>query len=180
MTKVLVTYASEHGGTAQIAQAIAKVLRQFDLEVTAKRMNEIESLADYGAVVLGSAIYVGDWLPEAHKFLEKHQVTLSEKPLWLFSSGPTGTGDALSLLDGALVPLSLEELVGFIHPREIRVFHGKIDLRRLPPNEREMIKAANVPRGDYRNWEAIKRWATEISQALSIHAITKSKVPVDA
>jgi menaquinone-dependent protoporphyrinogen oxidase len=180
MTKVLVTYASEHGGTAQIAQTIAKVLRQFDLDVTAKRMDSIETIADYEAVVLGSAIYVGDWLPEAQKFLEKHHVVLSEKPLWLFSSGPTGTGDALSLLDGALVPPALEELVASIHPREICVFHGKIDLRRLAPQERELIKAANVPRGDYRDWEAIKRWATEISRALTIQAITKPSLVVDA
>jgi menaquinone-dependent protoporphyrinogen oxidase len=179
MTKVLVTYASEHGGTAQIAQTIAKVLRQFDLEVTAKRMDAIDSLADYEAIVLGSAIYVGDWLPEAQKFLEKHQARLAELPLWLFSSGPTGAGDPVSLLDGALVPPSLEKLIDTIKPREIRVFHGKIDLRRLPPKEREFIKVANVPRGDYRDWEAIKRWATEISRALTVHSLTKLAVSVE-
>ena len=122
---------------------------------------------------------VGDWLPEAQTFLEQHQLNLSQKPVWLFSSGPTGTEDALKLLDGALVPPKLEKLVAAINPREIRVFHGKIDLRRLPPQERELIKGANVPRGDYRDWDAIKRWATEISRALTVHAITKATVTVD-
>jgi menaquinone-dependent protoporphyrinogen oxidase len=180
MTKVLVSYASEHGGTAQIAQTIAKVLRQFKLEVTAKRIEGLDFIGDYDAVVLGSAIYMGDWLPEAANFLKKHQVTLSEKPLWLFSSGPTGTGDALKLLNGALVPPNLETLIASLQARDIRIFHGKIDLRRLPPQAREMIKAANIPRGDYRDWEAIKTWATEIAHALTIHAITQQPIPANA
>jgi menaquinone-dependent protoporphyrinogen oxidase len=180
MTKVLVTYASEHGGTAQIAQTIAKVLRQFNLEVTAKRMEGLDFIGDYDAIVLGSAIYLGDWLPEAGNFLEKQHAILREKPLWLFSSGPTGEGDALKLLNGAIVPPNLENLIASLHARDICVFHGKIDLRRLPPQAREMIKAANIPRGDFRDWEAIKRWASEIAHALTTHAITKQPVPADA
>lgn len=172
MTKVLVTYASEHGGTAQIAQTIAKVLRQFNLEVTSRRMEEIDNLGVYEAIVLGSAVYLGDWLPEAQKFLNKYQKQLAQVPLWLFSSGPTGSDDPVKLLNGELVPPALADLVESIHPREIRVFHGKIDLRRLPPKDREIIKAAGVPRGDYRDWASIKLWATEISRALTIHALS--------
>jgi menaquinone-dependent protoporphyrinogen oxidase len=174
MVKVLVSYASEHGGTAQIAQTIATVLRQFDLEVSLKRIDDLTNVEGFDAYIIGSAIYVGEWLPEAQEFLKCHQTTLAQMPLWLFSSGPTGQGEAAALLDGALVPPSLESLVESLHPRDIRVFHGKIDLRRLPPKEREIIKAAAVPRGDYRDWEAIKQWATEISRALTVHEISKA------
>lgn len=167
MSKVLVAYASEHGATAQIAQTIAKVLRQFNLDVTAKRVETIESLRDYHAIVLGSAIYVGDWLPEAEAFLETYQNELAVLPIWIFSSGPTGTEDPLKLLNGELVPPSVSERINSLHPREIRVFHGKIDLRRLQPDERDLIKAADMPRGDYRDWDAIKLWATNISKVLA-------------
>jgi menaquinone-dependent protoporphyrinogen oxidase len=172
MTKVLVTYASEHGSTAQIAQSIAKVLRDLHLDVSAKRIEAVHELGDYDAIVLGSAIYQGDWLPQAEQFLETHQSTLRQKALWLFSSGPTGTGDALSLVNGVLIPPRLEGLVASLQAREICVFHGKIDLRRLPPEARAVIKAAALPRGDFRDWEAIKAWSKAIAQALTIHALT--------
>jgi menaquinone-dependent protoporphyrinogen oxidase len=173
MTKVLVSYASEHGSTAQIAQTIAKVLRDFHLDVSAKRIESVHELDDYDAIVLGSAIYQGDWLPQAEQFLESHQSALRQKALWLFSSGPTGIGDALNLVNGVLIPPRLEALVASLQAREICVFHGKIDLRRLPPEDRAVIKAAELPRGDFRDWEAIKAWAKAIAQALTIHAITK-------
>jgi menaquinone-dependent protoporphyrinogen oxidase len=174
MVKVLVTYASEHGGTAQIAQTISHVLRQFEIEVSSKRIEDVTGIADYDAVIFGSAIYLGEWLPEAQRFLKHYQRALAEVPLWIFSSGPTGEGDPHKLLDGALVPAEMQELVKQIKPREIQVFHGKIDLRRLPPNQREIIKAAAVPRGDYRDWAAIKQWANDISQALTNHSIIKA------
>ena len=162
MKSVLVTYASEHGATAQIAQTIAKVLRQFNLEVTAKRVEAIQDISTYNAIVVGSAIYLGDWLPQARAFLENYQNELGSVPIWIFSSGPTGTEKPIEC-----VPNSLEALVASLHPREIRVFHGKIDLRRLQPDERELIKAADMPRGDFRDWDAIRLWATNISKVLA-------------
>jgi menaquinone-dependent protoporphyrinogen oxidase len=176
MKKVLVTYASEHGSTAQIAQTIAKVLRQFDLDVTAKRMEAIENISGYEAIVLGTAIYMGDWLPEAKNFLEIYQGKLAQLPIWIFSSGPTGSDDPVKLLHGELVPAELQSIIEAIEPREIHVFHGKIDLRRLSPAARDLIKAAAVPRGDYRDWTAIKLWASEINRALTTRAITVPRV----
>lgn len=172
MTKILVTYASEHGATAEIAQTIARVMRQFDLDVTSRRIESVQTDIDmYEAVILGSAIYLGEWLEEASAFLRRYQKDLAQMPVWIFASGPTGDGDALELLEGNAVPESVQELVESIQPREVKVFHGKIDLRRLPKNEQLIIKAAAVPRGDYRNWDEIKQWAMEVSRALTVQAL---------
>ena len=171
MTKVLVTFASSHGATAEIAQVIGIVLRDNQLAVDIRRMENIKEINSYDVVVLGSAIYIGEWLQLAQDFLTEHAATLKNRYVWLFSSGPTGEGNTLELLDGARLPQSLESIVSIIKPRDVAVFGGRIDLRRLRKNERVIIKAADVPKGDFRNWHAIKFWAQQIADALKTVAI---------
>lgn len=175
MPGVLVTYASKHGATAEIAQTIARVMRQFDLEVTSHRIEQVnKDISNYDALVLGSAVYFGDWLEEARIFIKQHQQTLAHIPVWLFASGPTGEDDAFALVNGTVIPDSIRESVDFIQPREVKIFHGKIDLRRLPGDERQIIKAARVPRGDFRDWDEIKQWAMGISRALTVQSLITS------
>jgi len=40
--------------------------------------------------VIGSAVYMGRWLPAARDLIEGHREVLSAMPVWLFSSGPLG------------------------------------------------------------------------------------------
>jgi len=171
MSKVLVTFASSHGSTVDIAQTIAKVLRENCFIVDVKRIEAVKRLEEYDAVVLGSAIYIGEWLDTATTFLVKNAKTLNQQHVWLFSSGPTGEGNPVALLNGAVVPENLEEVIKEINPRDVVVFGGKIDLRRLRKNERLIVKAAKVPKGDFRNWHAIKFWAQQIADALKTVAI---------
>lgn len=173
MVNILVTYASKHGATAEIAQTIARVMKTFEFEVTARRVGYIESVSEYDVLILGSALYLGDWIPEATDFLYQHQEELKNKRVWLFASGPTGEGDPLDLLDGDFISDELAPLIEIIAPREIKLFKGKIDLRRLPPEERRIVKAAKVARGDYRDWNAIGAWAEEIGRKLSMKTIDR-------
>ncbi len=173
MTKVLVTFASSHGATADIAHVIMKVLRYNRLTVDVVRIEEVGNLPDYDAVVLGSAIYVGEWMAEAAHFLMDNAAVLQKQHVWMFASGPTGEGNPLELLDGEVVPESLHEVMETIEPREVVVFGGKLDLRRLRHSERVIVKAAQVPKGDFRNWHAIKFWAQQIADALNTMALDK-------
>lgn len=182
MTKVLVTFASSHGATAEIAQTIGTVLRENQLLVDVTRIEGAKEINQYDAIVLGSAVYAGEWLPLAKEFLHEHVATLEKQHVWVFSSGPTGEGNPIELLDGVSFSLNVEAIIETIQPRDIVVFGGKIDLRRLRKNERHIVKAKNVPKGDFRNWHAIKFWAQQIADALKIVAIDtpcdKALVPV--
>ncbi|MDQ7026619.1 MAG: flavodoxin domain-containing protein [Anaerolineae bacterium] len=171
MTKVLVTFASSHGATAEIAQTIGTVLRKNQLLVDVTRIEGVKDVNQYDAIVLGSAIYTGEWMELAKAFLHEHAEILKKQYVWIFSSGPTGEGNPIELLDGVLFSLSVEEIIKQIQPRDVAVFGGKIDLRRLRKDERLIVKAANVPKGDFRNWHAIKFWAQQIADALKIVAI---------
>ena len=57
MTNVLVTYASKRGSTAEIAHAVADVLRGAgDLHVDCIPAGDVDAIDAYDAVVLGSAV----------------------------------------------------------------------------------------------------------------------------
>lgn len=164
--RVLVTYASKHGSTAEIAKRIGEVLRKAGLPADVMPVERVTNLVHYSVVILGSAVYIGRWRKEATKFLEENVEALAERKVWLFSSGPTGEGDAVELVDGKKLPDSLEYVVKRIKPQDIKVFHGVLDMSELSFIERWMIKRVDAPTGDYRNWDAITAWAKSIANAL--------------
>ena len=57
--RVLVTAASRHDGTREIADAIASGLAQRGVDAEARPVEQIGTLDGFDAVVAGSAIYMG-------------------------------------------------------------------------------------------------------------------------
>jgi menaquinone-dependent protoporphyrinogen oxidase len=164
--KVLVAYASKYGATEQIAEKIGEVLNQAGLSADVLPAEEVKDPSAYQAVVLGSAVYIGKWRKQAAKFLKENEKILTERPVWLFSSGPAGEGDPVELLQGWAFPSALQPIADRIQPRDIAVFHGDVDVEKVNFIERAMIKNVESPVGDFRDWEAITAWATEIAKAL--------------
>ena len=166
MKNVLVTYASRSGSTTEIAEKIAEVLRSKGENVTIQPVAGVTDLNSYNAVVLGSAVYMGHWMKEAVEFLERHEEALSTRPVWIFSSGPTGQGDPVERLHGWRFPEAQQAIADRIKPHDIVLFHGKIDIQDLNFGEKIMIRALGAPTGDFRDWNAITAWAEGIAQVL--------------
>lgn len=82
--KILVTYASRFGSTEGVAEAIGKTLAESGAQVDIFPMREVKDLSPYQAVVAGSAINAGAWLPEAMQFMHAHQSELNQKPFAAF------------------------------------------------------------------------------------------------
>ena len=165
--KVLVAYGSKHGATAEIAEAIGQAIQQAGLEVDVLSADAVDSLSPYRAVVLGSAVYAGMWRKEAINLLESQEEALAQRPVWIFSSGPTGEGDPVELLDGWRLPEPQEAVAARIAPRDIAVFHGNIEGDKLNLGEKLIVKAVKGQFGDYRDWEAIRGWAWDIARTLT-------------
>lgn len=164
--KVLVAYASKYGATTEIAERIGQVLARAGLDVDVLPAEQAGSIERYRAVVLGSGVYAGHWLKEAADFLQENAALLAQRPVWLFSSGPTGEGDPVEILDGWRFPRDQEAIADRIQPQDIALFHGKIDLSALNLGEKLIIKALKARVGDYRNWPAIEAWAGRIAGQL--------------
>ncbi len=165
-TRVLVVYATKHGATAEIAEKIGQVLRQAGLPADVLPADRAENLLSYKAVVLGSAVYIGRWRKEAAKFLKANEKALAEKLVWLFSSGPTGQGNAVELMKGWRFPRALQPIADRIRPKDIAVFHGAANISKMNFIEKWMMKNVKAPLGDFRDWNAITSWATAIADAL--------------
>jgi menaquinone-dependent protoporphyrinogen oxidase len=159
---VLVAYASKHGSTAGIAEAIADRLRERGVPADAKPVDEVDALADERAVVLGSAIYAGSWMKEAVEFVHRNAEPLAERPVWLFSSGPLG----VEVEDDEPQPRQLLEMEGIVGSVDHRVFFGALDRSKLGFGERMMVKAVKAPDGDFRDWDAIRSWADAIAEGI--------------
>ncbi len=156
--KILVTVASKHGSTYEIAETICTELRAHHIDAEVKEAGAISSLGGYDAVILGSAIYAGDWLPQAKSFAKKYRAVLAQKPLWLFSSGPLGEEHAQPVNDLKKMASPL----GNVQPRDHRVFVGKLDASELSLAERLITKAVKAPEGDFRDWDEIRAWTRGI------------------
>lgn len=164
---ILVTYASKNGATREIAEKIGEVIKQAGGQVNVAPVNGIKDLNSYGAIILGSAVYIGKWQKEAVEFLQVNENILADRPVWLFSSGPTGEGDPVELLEGWRIPTALRPVVDRIQPRDIAVFHGFINPEKLNFIEKQVIKSMKKPFGDFRDWDAIHAWTTTIIQGLN-------------
>ncbi|HUW96441.1 MAG TPA: flavodoxin domain-containing protein [Anaerolineae bacterium] len=165
-SQVLVAYGTKYGATAEIAEKIGEVLREEGFEPDVLPADSVADLTPYGAVVLGSAVYVGKWRGEAAKFLEANEKALAGLPVWLFSSGPTGEGDAVELMKGWSFPGAQQDIADRIGPRDVVVFHGAMDSKKLSLPEKLIIKGVKAPMGDFRDWEAITSWAEGIATEL--------------
>jgi menaquinone-dependent protoporphyrinogen oxidase len=159
---ILVAVASKHGSTLAIAEAIGQELREAGHAVEVRNTVQVSNLENVDATIVGSAIYMGNWLPEARKFVESHRASLLKVPVWLFSSGPLGQDDPQPRGDFA----HLQELMQATQARGHQTFVGKLDKAELGLGERLVAKMVKAPEGDFRDWEAIRAWAREIASAL--------------
>ena len=159
--RVLVTAASRHGSTTDIAAAIARVLHLHGLAPHLVEPVDVKDLSEYDAVVLGSAVYAGRWMGPATDLVARCQSQLAGRPVWLFSSGPVGS--PANPAEGPAVSKLMEQTGALGH----RVFAGKLDKAELGRLERTMVHAVRAPMGDYRDWDDIAAWAARIAEGLS-------------
>lgn len=164
--QILVAYATKYSATAEIAAYMGQYLRTKGFTVDVLPVTDVEDITPYTAVVLGSAVYAGQWRKEAAVFLELHEDALAERPTWFFSSGPTGEGDPVTLMKGWRFPEALEPFAKHIRPVDIAVFAGVLEMENLNLLEKAVVKVIKAPTGDFRDWTMIHQWADEIAIAL--------------
>lgn len=163
---VLVTAASKHGATREIAEEIARVLDEHGVSTELLDIDAVTDLSSYEGYVVGSGIYLGNWLKNGRRFLDTHAAELAERPTWLFASGSIVGEPPVADDPDALRPGLVERLVETTHAREHKLFAGKMDTRKLGLIERAAVRGAHASDGDHRDWDAINRWAEEIAAQL--------------
>lgn len=162
--RVLVAAASKHGSTRDIGETITTELQAMGLDAEYHAVEDVRDLAGYSAVILGSAIYMGNWLETARTFADSHADELQHLPVWLFSSGPLGVDNVVS--DDAST--RIQQVADALHAQEHRLFAGRLDPADLGFGEKLILKVVHAPTGDFREWDDIAEWARSIGAQLQV------------
>jgi menaquinone-dependent protoporphyrinogen oxidase len=164
--KILVTYASRAGSTAEIAEAIGRELEEHDLSVDVIDCREVTDLSPYRAVVIGSPVYMGKLLPEIAKCVQKHASAFAAMPTAGFVVGmplaeptPENMQRARALLSDAVKPAEI---------RDFGLFAGRLERSNLSFWQRTLSELMKAKFGDFRDPEAIRRWARGLPDSLHL------------
>lgn len=86
--KTLIAYGTRYGATAVTAEEIAKILHEegFNVKVANLKEEKIKDISEYGLIVVGSGMAMGNWVSEGEDFLRKFQKGFENKKLALFIS----------------------------------------------------------------------------------------------
>jgi menaquinone-dependent protoporphyrinogen oxidase len=161
--KILVTYATRAGSTAGVAEAIGQILAETGAQVKVRAMHDVIDLTAYRAVVAGSAIQGGRWLPEALQFIQTHQAALVQKPFAAFLVCMTlampGADKYRQGVADWLAPVR-----ALVQPVREGYFAGALDISKIPSFRDRLKFRLSVAfgvwsEGDHRDWNAIRAWA---------------------
>jgi menaquinone-dependent protoporphyrinogen oxidase len=148
---ILVTYASKHGSTLEVAKSVAAHLTDSGLDTDLRPAVDVHDVEGYDGVVLGTALYMGRVHRDARSLLRRIPPT---KPFAVFAMGPLtlkehDVAGARKQLDAALKKAPA--------PFAVAIFGGVLhqDEQRFPFN--------HMPETDARDWEAIGLWAKEVA-----------------
>jgi menaquinone-dependent protoporphyrinogen oxidase len=168
--RVLVTYGSKRGGTAGIAETIARALAEHDLVVEVHPARDMTFLDGFNAVVLGGAVYANRWSREARGFARRFRRELMHLPVWMFSSGPL---DA-SAEDHDIAPVpTAAKVMGAIGARGHITFGGRL----LPDAQGFPASAmAKAHAGDWRDERHVREWAASVAAALDKGATGRANI----
>ena len=190
MDKILVTYATNAGSTAKVAEAVAAEIVKTNPDVEVLPLEKVTTLDGYSAVVLGAPMIVG-----VHRgalaFLKQNQAALSRMPVALFITCMNLTGAGESSINGIQVfvdeklvrPPAKVDRLSFkerystlsnylapifkaapnVRPISVAFFGGSLQYFNL--KWWAVLFALFIVRaapGDRRNWKAIETWSKQL------------------
>ena len=168
--KMLVTYASRTGSTAQIAEAICKTLVKNGEEAELLLIENVKDLSAYHAVIVGSPIRKSQWLPEAMQFLQHHRAELARKRVATFTVCITIAMSNTERYQDA-VRQWIAPVRVLVHPVTEGLFAGRLDFSKLPWTLDTLLLRITValgvfPNGDHCDWNAVHAWAQDLQPLL--------------
>jgi menaquinone-dependent protoporphyrinogen oxidase len=175
--QVLVSAASEHGSTTDIARIIGQTLADSGVAVDIVPPAAVDSIEGYDAVILGSAVYAGHWLAAARNFAIRFRDPLASLPVWLFSSGPVGDPSRKLVQSMGQDPADVLRIRRAIQVRGHRTFAGKLNPQALGVAQRASLLVFRDLSGDFRDWAAITQWADGIAADLTANRTHGTAVP---
>jgi len=192
--RALLVYATRHGSTQEVGDAVAEELRAAFAEVDVHEAPSAPPPAGYDAVVVGGPMIMG-WHKDARKYVKRHKDQLAAVPFAVFVTAASLTEDGVDAVQGMPIakdpwlvkkPRNADKLsrkeryalprhyVGDIlkdcepaRPRSAAVFAGSLDLTSMNVFEKLFVLlVVGATPGDGRHYEYIREWAAGLGGAL--------------
>lgn len=195
MKRILVTYATMAGSTAEVARAVAQEIGAQGLQVDLLPLSDVQGLDRYSGVVVGGPMIMG-WHREASRFLRRNRDAWQKTPLAVFVTAMSLTETGERSVDG--LPVTVDEglpkapkvagrlnfreryarlgnylrpILKAARPASVAIFGGRLEYGRLPWwAVLFAMFIIQAPAGDLRNWEAIGAWGAELPAMLGLEA----------
>jgi menaquinone-dependent protoporphyrinogen oxidase len=159
--RVLITYGSERGGTAGLAYMLKAALAERAVSADVKACANVRNVDEYGAIVVGGAVYMGHWHRDAKRFVRHHEAELRTRPVWLFSSGPLDDSATRSTIPPVR---AAAELAARVNAVEHVTFGGRLDPAASGPIAHAIAKTHS---GDWRDQTQVAELADRIAYRLA-------------
>ncbi len=191
MSKILVTYATQSGSTAEIAQTIGNTL-EASAHVDVREHSRVgATLTGYSAVVVGGPILRNECHIDTLMFVHKHRDRLSEIPVAFFfpcliitrteelkpvfpilidpALQKTKSKEKTHSLRSYLKPIAEE--APHVRPVAIAFLKGRMHIAKLDFGDQILIRlitllSPDINEGDFINHDLIRQWASDIRPLL--------------
>ena len=162
-TKILIVYDTEHGATAIVAQKIFQTLCGVNYGVDLVFVDNLdpETIANYDGIILGSPIYIGQFLPGMNSLLSKSHAEIAKIPSAFFIACTYIGNDTPERQEYAKENYVKKNLAAYsdIQLDDIGILGGEFRYDELFWWEYILMKIANFKEGDYIDNEKIEAWA---------------------
>jgi menaquinone-dependent protoporphyrinogen oxidase len=170
---VLIAYKSRKGSNQQVAMFLGDQLRTAEFEVTVADMSEITSLTGYDAILIGSPVYEGMWLPEVFEFIDTFGETLATLPSFVWTIcvrvlEPNGYEHAAK----NYIP---HQILEKMNVQDIHIFAGRLKVLDINWDDRWALALhydgryhATQMNADFRNWQLIGQWSAQVIDQLHV------------
>jgi len=178
MKKVLVAYATWTGASHEVATKIAEVLKHHKMQADVTSADQVRSIEEYYAILLGTSIHAGQTAKAFRQFLKRFHHKLSIKPLGIFvvcgnmmEDTEKNQAETMEWLQHStekypkLKPVSLGFFGGALITEGDDFNNLNFLIRKIILSMRESwIK--EYGKTDFRDWQKIFTWAEDIVKKL--------------
>ena len=169
MARILVTYGTKHGSTAEIATRIGQRITAAGFDTDTLQSNLGIDITKYDALVVGSPIYAGQWLPEPTLLVAIHRERVENIPTALFSVGMIDVKHPGKLREehDAWIEKAFNQEEIQLNIVSTGTFQGAYSRSNLPTWMRVVDSIIRIaPQGDHRQWDEIERWGDDVAVTL--------------
>lgn len=164
--KILVAYASQYGSTSGVADAVAQAFNEQGAAVDVRLVHNARNVASYDATVIGAPVIKEEWMPEAHDFVKSQRSALKTMPTAYFLTCMT-LAISKDEDERADMVKHLEQMVKDVPevaPVELGLFAGALDYGKMSQamNILYRVFSEDDTSGDFRDFVAIRAWATDL------------------